>query len=60
MTTLLLSTTVIAAFVGGILALVAPCCISVILPAVFASPPQDQGVSGVQAARADTAATGAA
>ncbi len=37
MTTLLLSTTVIAAFVGGILALVAPCCISVMLPAFFAS-----------------------
>lgn len=37
MSTLLFSTTVLAAFVGGILALVAPCCISVMLPAYFAS-----------------------
>ena len=37
MNALLLSTTVMAAFVGGILALVAPCCISVMLPAYFAS-----------------------
>ncbi len=37
MSALLLSTTVLAAFVGGILALVAPCCISVMLPAYFAS-----------------------
>ncbi len=37
MTALLLSTTVVAAFVGGMLALVAPCCISVMLPAFFAS-----------------------
>lgn len=37
MSTLLLSTTVLAAFIGGVLALVAPCCISVMLPAYFAS-----------------------
>lgn len=37
MNTLLFSTTVMAAFVGGVLALVAPCCISVMLPAYFAS-----------------------
>lgn len=37
MNALLFSTTVMAAFVGGILALVAPCCISVMLPAYFAS-----------------------
>lgn len=37
MSALLFSTTVLAAFVGGILALVAPCCISVMLPAYFAS-----------------------
>lgn len=34
---LLLSTTVLAAFIGGILALLAPCCVSVMLPAYFAS-----------------------
>lgn len=37
MNVLLVSTTVMAAFVGGVLALVAPCCISVMLPAYFAS-----------------------
>jgi cytochrome c biogenesis protein CcdA len=37
MSTLLFSTTILAAFIGGILALVAPCCISVMLPAYFAS-----------------------
>ena len=37
MEALLFSTTVLAAFVGGILALLAPCCISVMLPAYFAS-----------------------
>lgn len=37
MSALLFSTTVLAAFVGGILALLAPCCISVMLPAYFAS-----------------------
>ena len=34
---LLLSTTVFASFVGGVLALLAPCCASVMLPAYFAS-----------------------
>lgn len=34
---LLLSTTVLASFIGGILALLAPCCVSVMLPAYFAS-----------------------
>ena len=34
---LLLSTTILASFIGGILALLAPCCISVMLPAYFAS-----------------------
>lgn len=34
---LLLSTTVLAAFIGGVLALMAPCCVSVMLPAYFAS-----------------------
>lgn len=34
---LLLSTTVLVAFIGGILALLAPCCASVMLPAFFAS-----------------------
>lgn len=37
MDALLFSSTVMAAFVGGILALAAPCCISVMLPAYFAS-----------------------
>lgn len=37
MSTLLVSTTVLASFVGGIVALAAPCCISVMLPAYFAS-----------------------
>jgi cytochrome c-type biogenesis protein len=34
---LLLSTTVLASFIGGVLALMAPCCVSVMLPAYFAS-----------------------
>lgn len=34
---LLLSTTVLVAFIGGVLALLAPCCVSVMLPAYFAS-----------------------
>ena len=34
---LLLSTTVFASFIGGVLALLAPCCASVMLPAYFAS-----------------------
>ncbi len=34
---LLLSTTVVAAFLGGVVALLAPCCVSVMLPAYFAS-----------------------
>lgn len=34
---LLLSTTVLTSFIGGILALFAPCCVSVMLPAYFAS-----------------------
>ena len=34
---LLLSTTVMASFIGGMLALLAPCCVSVMLPAYFAS-----------------------
>jgi cytochrome c biogenesis protein CcdA len=34
---LLLSTTVLASFIGGVLALLAPCCVSVMLPAYFAS-----------------------
>lgn len=33
----LLSTTILAAFLGGIVALLAPCCVSVMLPAFFAS-----------------------
>lgn len=33
----LLSTTVLASFLGGVVALLAPCCISVMLPAYFAS-----------------------
>lgn len=37
MSTLLLSSTVLAAFFGGVVALLAPCCISVMLPAYFAS-----------------------
>ena len=37
MSDLLISSTVLASFVGGILALLAPCCISVMLPAYFAS-----------------------
>ena len=37
MSALLFSTTVLAAFIGGVLALLAPCCISVMLPAYFAS-----------------------
>lgn len=34
---LLLSTTVLASFIGGVLALLARCCVSVMLPAYFAS-----------------------
>ncbi|WP_460545406.1 cytochrome c biogenesis CcdA family protein [Glycomyces halotolerans] len=37
MTELLFSTTLLAAFLGGVLALAAPCCVSVMLPAYFAS-----------------------
>lgn len=33
----LLSTTILASFLGGIVALMAPCCVSVMLPAFFAS-----------------------
>lgn len=34
---ILLSTTILASFLGGIVALMAPCCVSVMLPAFFAS-----------------------
>lgn len=37
MSNLLVSTTVLASFFGGVVALLAPCCISVMLPAYFAS-----------------------
>ncbi len=37
MSQLLLSGTVVAAFLGGVVALLAPCCISVMLPAYFAT-----------------------
>lgn len=37
MSGLLLSTTILASFLGGVLALLAPCCVSVMLPAYFAS-----------------------
>ena len=37
MNELLFTSTVLAAFVGGVLALMAPCCVSVMLPAYFAS-----------------------
>jgi cytochrome c-type biogenesis protein len=37
MSDLLITSTVLASFIGGILALLAPCCISVMLPAYFAS-----------------------
>lgn len=37
MSDLLLSTTILASFLGGVVALLAPCCISVMLPAYFAS-----------------------
>ena len=37
MNELLLTSTVLASFLGGVLALMAPCCISVMLPAYFAS-----------------------
>lgn len=37
MSDILLGTTVIAAFIGGVVALFAPCCISVMLPAYFAT-----------------------
>lgn len=33
----LLSTTILASFLGGVVALLAPCCVSVMLPAFFAS-----------------------
>lgn len=33
----LFSTTILAAFLGGIVALLAPCCVSIMLPAYFAS-----------------------
>lgn len=33
----LLSTTILASFLGGVVALLAPCCVSVMLPAYFAS-----------------------
>lgn len=33
----LLSTTILASFLGGVIALLAPCCVSVMLPAYFAS-----------------------
>jgi cytochrome c biogenesis protein CcdA len=33
----LVSTTILAAFLGGVVALLAPCCVSVMLPAYFAS-----------------------
>jgi cytochrome c-type biogenesis protein len=36
-TQLLLSTTILASFLGGVVALLAPCCISVMLPAYFAT-----------------------
>lgn len=34
---ILFSTTILAAFLGGVVALMAPCCVSVMLPAFFAS-----------------------
>jgi cytochrome c biogenesis protein CcdA len=34
---LLFSTTILAAFLGGVVALMAPCCVSIMLPAYFAS-----------------------
>ncbi|MHA7156188.1 cytochrome c biogenesis CcdA family protein [Arthrobacter sp. TMN-50] len=34
---ILLSTTILAAFLGGMVALLAPCCVSVMLPAFFAT-----------------------
>ena len=34
---ILISTTIIASFIGGVVALFAPCCISVMLPAYFAN-----------------------
>jgi len=34
---LLFSTTILASFLGGVVALLAPCCVSVMLPAYFAS-----------------------
>lgn len=37
MSGLLLSSTVLASFLGGVVALLAPCCVSVMLPAYFAS-----------------------
>lgn len=37
MSNLLLTSTILTAFLGGIVALLAPCCISVMLPAYFAS-----------------------
>lgn len=37
MSNLLLTSTILTAFLGGVVALLAPCCISVMLPAYFAS-----------------------
>lgn len=37
MSELLLSSTLLASFLGGVVALLAPCCVSVMLPAYFAS-----------------------
>lgn len=39
----LLSTTILASFLGGVVALFAPCCVSVMLPAFFASSFQRRG-----------------
>lgn len=39
----LLSTTILASFLGGVVALMAPCCVSVMLPAFFASSFQRRG-----------------
>ena len=48
---LLLTGTVLAAFLGGVVALLAPCCVSVMLPAYFAT--------GFKRRTGITAATGA-
>ncbi|MGH8985660.1 MAG: cytochrome c biogenesis CcdA family protein, partial [Acidimicrobiia bacterium] len=37
MTDILTGTSIVAAFIGGAVALFAPCCISVMLPAYFAT-----------------------